>query len=222
MELLTIVLDETYVQFAGCVFRQVCGVPMGGNASPLMADLTLSMMEFEFAKNEPATNRDIEYWKRYIDDILIANYHRFMEVASTVYASELVLERTNETFEAAPFLDLALDVSNQLTISVYNKTDDFSFKVLRYCFADSNVHTNVGLGTFYSQLVRFARISNKVCDFERRVLQIFTEFIEHGFSRESLISRFFQFVQRARSLLFKFGLSNRYDILSFVDRVFCR
>lgn len=222
MDLLSIVLDETYVVFAGIVFRQVCGVPMGGNASPLIADLALSMMEFQFAKTEMATNHEIPFWDRYIDDILAANCQRFMQIAPLIYHSVLVLKRTNATLKAAPFLDLSIDVSNGLNISVYNKTDDFSFKVVKYGFADSNVHINVGLGTFYSQLVRFARISNKGQDFERRVLEIFMEFVDHGFSRDSLISKFFHFVQRARSLLFKFGLTNRVDILRFVDRVFCR
>ena len=61
------VMDETYVSFAGTIFRQIMGVPMGGNASPLIADLTLSIMEFNYCRNHTRSNIIAV---RYIDDIL--------------------------------------------------------------------------------------------------------------------------------------------------------
>ena len=36
------VLYETHVQFSGKIFKQIHGIPMGGNASPFIADLCLA------------------------------------------------------------------------------------------------------------------------------------------------------------------------------------
>ena len=38
----------TYVQFAGKKFLQTKGIPMGGNASPFIADLCLAWAEYKF------------------------------------------------------------------------------------------------------------------------------------------------------------------------------
>ena len=39
---LKIILFNTYIQFNSTVFKQILGIPMGGNASPFIADLYLS------------------------------------------------------------------------------------------------------------------------------------------------------------------------------------
>ncbi|MCP4651856.1 MAG: hypothetical protein GY858_00505, partial [Candidatus Omnitrophica bacterium] len=67
-ELLDFVLENTYVLFASNAFRQVSGVPMGGNASPLIADLTLTMLEFEYVKSNKHVN-----WlaARFVDDVVV-------------------------------------------------------------------------------------------------------------------------------------------------------
>ena len=46
LEALEIILFNTYIQFYGTVFKQILGIPMGGNASPLIADLYLSWCEY--------------------------------------------------------------------------------------------------------------------------------------------------------------------------------
>ncbi len=51
MHMIETVIDEPFVVFTVVLFRQICGVPMGGNASPMLADLCPSFMEYEFAKN---------------------------------------------------------------------------------------------------------------------------------------------------------------------------
>jgi len=38
------------VQFAGYNFIQINGIPQGGNASPILADLTLMAMEYKYMK----------------------------------------------------------------------------------------------------------------------------------------------------------------------------
>ena len=44
-------IDNIFVQFGGCLFRQVIGIPMGMNCAPLLADLYLYSYENEFLDN---------------------------------------------------------------------------------------------------------------------------------------------------------------------------
>ena len=44
-------IDNTFVQFGGCLFHQVIGIPMGTNCAPLLADLFLYSHENELSDN---------------------------------------------------------------------------------------------------------------------------------------------------------------------------
>ena len=44
-------IDNIFVKFGGCLFRQVIGIPMGTNYAPLLADLFLYSYESEFLDN---------------------------------------------------------------------------------------------------------------------------------------------------------------------------
>ena len=46
LEALELILFNTYIQFNGNIFKQIHGIPMGGNASPFIADLFLSWCEY--------------------------------------------------------------------------------------------------------------------------------------------------------------------------------
>ena len=46
-----ILIDNIFVQFGGCLVRQVTGIPMGTNCAPLLADLSLHSYENEFLDN---------------------------------------------------------------------------------------------------------------------------------------------------------------------------
>ncbi len=56
-QMLHIILDNTFVSFAGFTFQQISGIPMGGNASPLLADLTLSALEFKYVNKMSKDSR---------------------------------------------------------------------------------------------------------------------------------------------------------------------
>ncbi len=217
------VIDETFVTFAGINFRQVKGVSMGGACSPLMASLTLSMMEFNFVKSKRASPAEIPWCKRYIDDIICMNAPNFMQIAQDIYPPELPLKRTNEFLDTAAFLDMKLKMQNGgCTVSMYNKTDDFNFPVVRYGFADSNVHSCVGLGTWYGELIRISRITDTSGDFEQCVMNLFQTLILHNFDRDCLIKKFCAFAHNCRASIVKFGFSHKSDLVSFIDRVLRR
>ena len=70
-ELAAHVIHESYVIFAGKLFYQKAGIRMGGNASPVIADVVLSTMEFMFLQKTSIPKSASVV--RYVDDILSVN-----------------------------------------------------------------------------------------------------------------------------------------------------
>ena len=48
IKMLEFLVDNTFVVFAGKVFQQIVGIPMGTNCAPLLADIFLYSYEAEF------------------------------------------------------------------------------------------------------------------------------------------------------------------------------
>ena len=74
---LNYLLFNSFVKFEPHVFEQIKGIPMGGNASPLIADLFLGNLEFrymgELVSSKSPDNlrmaKKLSNNSRYIDDI---------------------------------------------------------------------------------------------------------------------------------------------------------
>ena len=50
-QMIEFLIDNIFVQFVACLFRQVIGIPMGTNCAPLLADLFLYLHGKEFLDN---------------------------------------------------------------------------------------------------------------------------------------------------------------------------
>ena len=86
-----------------------------------------------------------------------------------IYSPELQLNKTNASDTEAPFLDLHLSISNRFVSSnIYDKRDDFDFDIVNFPFLDGDVPRSTVYGVYISQLIRFARVSSHVTDFNAR------------------------------------------------------
>ena len=86
------------------------------------------------------------------------------QVKYTFQSSNLIKANTSDT-EAA-FLDLHLSISYDIvSIKIYDKRDDFDFEIAHYSFLDGDVPRYTFYGVNISQLIRFARASSHVADF---------------------------------------------------------
>ena len=111
----------TYVQFAGKKFLQTKGIPMGGNASPFIADLCLAWAEYKFMieLSQSKVPSDFMLAKilsnncRYIDDISVINYLGFGELAKRIYHKELLLEESDFGYHYDNFLDLSVRIHSE-------------------------------------------------------------------------------------------------------------
>ena len=71
-------IDNIFVNFGGCLFRQVFGIPMGTNCAPLLSDLFLFSPESELLDNMIRSGHRKPAWPfnlcyQYIDDLIVFN-----------------------------------------------------------------------------------------------------------------------------------------------------
>ena len=67
------------------------------------------------------------------------------------------------------FLDLHLSISDGFVkTTIYDKRDDFDFDIVNIPFLDGDDPRSTSDGVYISQLVRFARMSSHVDDFNTR------------------------------------------------------
>ena len=115
-------LDNTFVQFGPFMFHQIKGIPMGGNCSPLLADLYLTWLEFEYMENlnknkneeEQVLVKKLSQNSRYIDDIACPNVENFLEIAKDIYPDDIPLEGNNSELKRDVFLDLDIRASDKV------------------------------------------------------------------------------------------------------------
>ena len=217
-ELIDAVLGNTFILFAGFTFQQTLGVPMGGNASPQLADLTLSCYEFQFLtdKNNFGIAKKLKYTCRYVDDNLSVNFPEFLNICEKIYPSALPISDTSLTPTYCEYLDLAITANGGvLKLDLYNKTNAFSFDVLRYVHSTSNVSNNLALNVFFSQLYRVATICNGKTQFLKHVTILVSEFRNKGYKIDTLKQKFWSFCCKYRALITKFGVSNKIQAFNF-------
>ena len=106
---------------------------------------------------------------RYLDGILNIDNVYFDNMVSQMYSLELHLNKANTSATEAAFLDLHLSISNDIVSSkIYDKRDDFDFEIVNIPILDGDVPRFTSYGVYISQLIRFARVSSHVADFNTR------------------------------------------------------
>ena len=66
-------------------------------------------------------------------------------------------------------MDLHLSISNgNVSSKIYDKRDDFDFDIVFFPFLNGDVPRSTSYGVYISQLIRFARVSSHVVDFNAR------------------------------------------------------
>ena len=108
-------------------------------------------------------------WSRCLDDLLTIDNTFFDSMVNHIYPSELQLNKTNFSDTEASFLDLHLSISDGFVkTKIFDKRDDFDFDIVNFRFLDGDVPRSTSYGVYFSQLIRFARVSSLVDDFNTR------------------------------------------------------
>ena len=101
-------IDNIFVKFGVCLFRQVIGILMGTNCALLLADLFLYSYESEFLNNMIRSGRrklakSFNRCYRYIDDLIVFNNKKFGDFVKEIYSSQLTVEKANRSDDLANY-----------------------------------------------------------------------------------------------------------------------
>ena len=164
-KMIEFLIDHIFVQFGGCLFRQVIGIPMGTNCSPLLADLFLYSYENEFLHNILKSGhrrlaRSFNLCYRYIDDLIVFNNKKLLDYLFEIYPSELSVKKANKSDHLADYLDLTfiIDSGGKLSTRLYDKCDNFDFRIVNFPFLSA-------LSIFHSFPATYHLVLLMVCIF---------------------------------------------------------
>ena len=94
-------------------------------------------------------------------------------------------------------MDLHLSVSVCLfKTKSFDKRDDFDFDIVNFPFLDGDVPRSTFYGVYISQLIRFARVSSHVNDFNTRNNVLTAKLLRQGYRYHKLRKAFSKFYQR--------------------------
>ena len=127
---------------------------------------------------------------RYLDDILNINNVYFDNMVSQIYSSELQLNKANTSDTKAACLDLHLSISNDI---VSTKIYDFDFEIVNFPFLDCDAPPCTSYGVYISQLIRFARASSYVADFNTHNKLLTQKLLRQGYQYHKLRKTFSKF-----------------------------
>ena len=142
---------------------------------------------------------------RYIDDSLSLNDKGiFNTVFKEIYLSELELKNTASSTTKAAYLDMDIAVnqaSKKLEYTLYDKRNDFPFRVISMPNLQSNIPIAPAYGVFYSQVVRLFNANNSTTGFISNVKSLIVKLCNQNFNKANLFHQINRFCKRYRSNL---------------------
>ena len=107
----------------------------------------------------------------------------------------------------ASFLDLYLEYGGQISTEIYDKRDDFNFKIINFPNMCSNIPASPAYGVYISQLIRYARASSNYSDFLKRHLHLRNRLLDQAYKKIRLIRSLKKFIFRYQYLVEIYSVS---------------
>lgn len=208
-EMINYLVDNTYVKFAGKIWKQNIGIPMGTNCAGFMANIYCFTYELEFIKrlvdkgDHEMLNKFL-YTGRYIDDLITIDNTEFdrmkyKEQNGGIYPSNFLTLNKEREGKQVEYMDLLIKHDPTLGIytTIYDKREEAKFaklNLIRYPHAKSMISDNAKLGVITSQIHRFSRICRKYMHFILNIEKVVCRLWEKGYSYNSMKYRLKAFI----------------------------
>ena len=205
-------IDNSFVNFQGNIYRQVIGIPMGTNSAPHMANIYLAVYEYIYIQKLVRSNKHEELkWLqnifRFQDDLLVLNDNGYFDtIYHDIYPVEMVLKKTNVSPQKVNFLDMTLSVyQGKFRYVCYDKRDDFKFEVISFPFMCGNLPLVQMHGLFVSQLLRYCTTNSTFNAFAKCSSKLYKKLVLQGFQPDKLRKNYDKFCQQHINAWSKFG-----------------
>ena len=104
-------------------------------------------------------------------------------------------------------LHFASIYSGQLSTKIYDKRDDFNFKIINFPNMCSNIPASPAYGVYISQLIRYARASSNYSYFLKRHVHLRNRLLDQGYKKIRLIRSLKKFIFRYQDLVEIYSVS---------------
>jgi hypothetical protein len=140
-----------------------------------------------------------------------------------IYPPELEVKEITDTASSASFLDLYLefDDNGQISTKIYDKRDNFNFKIINFPNMYSNIPASPAYDDYITQLIRYARASRNYSDFLKRHLHLRNRLLDQGYKQIRLIRSLKKFIFRYQDLVEIYSVSEKIinDGFSYSENV---
>ena len=143
-------------------------------------------------KANPQLARKFNRSTRYIDDLLTINNDGLMkQYMSDIYPSELELKHENpKNDKHASYLDMNISVENmEIVTSIYDKRDDFPFKIVNFPDLSGNIPNDGSYGVFIAQTLRYMKACSKYRDFMERTQRLMAQLVQQNFNQKKILKK---------------------------------
>ena len=141
IECLTYLIDNSFVNINGAIYRQIIGIPMGTNSAPQIANIYLHVYEYLYISNLIELGDDESLEKltnifRYQDDLISFNDLGLLEsVLQDIYPQEMIVNKTNISPCKCNYLDMTISIyRGKFVVKLFDKRKDYKFDVISYPF----------------------------------------------------------------------------------------
>eukprot|EP00754_Rhynchopus_humris_P029764 Rhum_TRINITY_DN15233_c5_g1::Rhum_TRINITY_DN15233_c5_g1_i6::g.145922::m.145922 len=186
-ELIEFCVHNTFVANSNQVLRQVCGIPMGGNASPDLANLYCMQIEKDYlltcieqGRDYKAVTKKLARTMRYIDDFLCWGCS---PPPATLYGMQYTQTNTSPGDVTYLGLRIRMECANDkddrpltnLRLSIIDKRESCfgdRIKPLKYTSAFSTAPSNIGRAIMTGATIRAARQTNNFPDLRCEIARV--------------------------------------------------
>ena len=104
-------------------------------------------------------------------------------------------------------MDLHLSISDGFVkTKIYDKRDYFDFDIVNFPFQDGDVPRSTSYGVYISQLIRLARVSSQVDDFNTRNKVLTAKLLRQGYRYHKIRKAFSKFYRRHFDIVSKYNV----------------
>ena len=105
-------------------------------------------------------------------------------------------------------MDLNLCISNgRVSNKICDKRDEFDFDIVNFPFLDDDIPRRISNGAYISQIIRFARASSNLKDFNCRNKALTAKSLRQGYRYFKLRKAFSKFYRKHSALVDKYSAS---------------
>lgn len=222
-ELVSFLVKNTFIVNGDVCKRQACGIPMGTNCAPALANLYMYSYECEYIDQLPQEEAAAFHSTfRLIDDVLSVSNPYWERAISKCYEEGglyprcLQLNDTCLSPTLVNFLGMRLSlIRGRIDLDVFDKRNAFNFRVNRYPHMHSLIPANIPYGVFVGLLHRYYRICSQKSNFLKHSVALAEVLVNQGCSVKRLRARFRQFLTKLTRR------SKWYDPALRLYRLFC-